>query len=153
MVQQANVQLGRRQQPHLLGGRQLLEVHLQAGRPLRQGLQQRPQHRRGGVGGHPGAQRAQLAVAGLAHHRAQPLLAQQQRAGLVAQQPAGGGELDGAARPVEQRHPQFPLQALDGLAERRLGDPQRLGGAAEVHLLGHGEEVAQVAGQVHGAPA
>ena len=66
---------------------------------------------------------------------------------------AGGRELDAARRPVEQRLAELGLEAPDLLRQRRLGDVQPLGGAAEVPLLGHGDEVAQVP-ELHGsAPA
>ena len=63
---------------------------------------------------------------------------------------AGGRELDAARGPVEERLPELGLEAADLLRQRRLGDVQAFGGTAEVPLLGHGEEVAQVP-QLHGS--
>ena len=69
----------------------------------------------------------------------------------LEQRLAGGSELDAARGPVEQRLAQLGLEAADLLRERRLRDVQPLGGAAEVPLLGHGDEVAQVP-QFHSSP-
>jgi hypothetical protein len=57
---------------------------------------------------------------------------------------AGGRELDAAGRAVQQRHAELGLEPADLLRERRLGDVQALGGAAEVALLGDGDEVTEV---------
>lgn len=75
----------------------------------------------------------------------------QHLAGLVEEQPAGVGEFDAAVGALEQARTDFLLQRLDLLAQRRLGDPQALGGAAEVQLLGDGDEIAQVP-EFHAAP-
>ncbi|OCB46953.1 hypothetical protein A5721_12415 [Mycobacterium vulneris] len=61
------------------------------------------------------------------------------------QRGAGRGEGDGASVPVEQLHLEVALERLDLLRERRAGDPQTLGRAAEVQLLGDGDEIAQLA--------
>ena len=61
---------------------------------------------------------------------------------------AGLGQLDGAARPVQERPAQLAFQVLDLLRERRLGDAEAFRGAPEVPLLGDGDEVAEVA-QLH----
>ena len=75
----------------------------------------------------------------------------QHLAGLVEEQPAGVGEFDAAVGALEQARTDFLLQRLDLLAQRRLGDREgrladvaTLGGAAEVQLLGDGDEIAQV---------
>ena len=68
----------------------------------------------------------------------------------LEQRLAGGRELDAARGPVEERLPELGLEAADLLRERRLRDVQALGGAAEVPLLGHGDEVAQVP-ELHGS--
>ena len=62
---------------------------------------------------------------------------------------AGGRELDAARGAVQQRLPELGLEAADLLRERRLRDVQPRGGAAEVALLGDGDEVAQVP-ELHG---
>ena len=51
---------------------------------------------------------------------------------------------------LEQRRTQLLLQILDLPAQRRLRDVQPLGGAGEALLVGHGDEVAQVA-KLHAA--
>ncbi len=48
-----------------------------------------------------------------------------------------------ALRALEQLGPQLALQPLDGQAQRWLRHVQPLRGAAEVQLLGHGNELAQ----------
>ena len=58
---------------------------------------------------------------------------------------AGRRELDPAGRAVQQCHAELGLQPSDLLRKRRLGDVQALGGAAEVALLGDGDEVAEMA--------
>lgn len=63
--------------------------------------------------------------------------------------PAGDGKLHPTRQPVEQGHPEFGLQQLDLPAERRLGDADTLGGAAEMLLLGHGDEISDLS-QIHG---
>ena len=56
-----------------------------------------------------------------------------------------GRELDAPARPDQQREPELVLERADLLAQRRLGDVQALGGAAEVQLLRDRDEVAKLA--------
>src|SRR5262249_2532167 len=51
------------------------------------------------------------------------------------------GEGDVAPNPVEQRRPQLRFEGSDLLAQRRLGDVERLGGAGEVPGAGKGDEV------------
>ena len=67
------------------------------------------------------------------------------RAGVAQEGRAGRRQLDSPARAGEQRAAQLLLQRADLLAERRLGDVQARGGAAEVQLLGDGDEVTQLA--------
>ena len=50
---------------------------------------------------------------------------------------------------VEQRHAELGLELADLLADARLGEVQAVGGAAEVKLLGDGDERAQLP-QFHG---
>ena len=55
-----------------------------------------------------------------------------------------------ARRAIEERDAQVPLQRTDLLGERRSGDVQPARGSGESPLLGHGEEVPELA-QVHSA--
>ena len=71
-------------------------------------------------------------------------------AGALEQHLAGGSELDAAGGAVEQRLAELGLEAADLLRERRLRDVQPRSGAAEVPLLGDGDEVAQVP-ELHGS--
>ena len=73
----------------------------------------------------------------------------QDLAGAVLQQPARLGELDPTRGPVHQPDADLVLELPQVLRQRRLGDVQPGGGAAEVAFLGeHGErpEVAQLHG-------
>ncbi|MCY1182798.1 hypothetical protein D9M73_233760 [compost metagenome] len=67
---------------------------------------------------------------------------------LVEEQPPGRGQGDAAVGAVEQARADFLFQRLDLLAQRRLGNAQLSGGAAEMQLLGDGDEVTQVT-QLH----
>ncbi len=69
---------------------------------------------------------------------------------VAAEQPAGLVQAEPAAA-VEQRGAEFLLQAGDGAAQRGLGDPEFLGGAAEVFEPRHHQELAKRV-QVHGRP-
>ena len=73
--------------------------------------------------------------------------------GLPVQHPPGVRELDTPAIPVEEPGPEPPLQLLDRARQRRLGDAQPLGGPPEMQLLGHRQEISQLARleNVHGA--
>jgi len=66
-------------------------------------------------------------------------------ADLVGERLARGRDLDAPLRAMEEREPQLLLELANLLAERRLRDAEPAGGASEVQLLRHGEEVAQVA--------
>ena len=70
--------------------------------------------------------------------------------GPALQQPAGVAELDFARAAVQQLHAQLLLQIGDAAAHRGLGQPHGFAGAAEVLLLGHGQEHAQLPqGDIH----
>ncbi|WP_254665314.1 hypothetical protein [Stenotrophomonas sp. HMSC10F06] len=56
---------------------------------------------------------------------------------------------DAARGALEQRGSDGALQLADGLAQRRLRHVQPLGGAIEVQLLGHGNELLEQAGLYH----
>jgi hypothetical protein len=51
---------------------------------------------------------------------------------------------------LEQLDAELALECPDSLAERRLRHVQALGRPAEVQLLGDGDEVRQMAQEVHG---
>jgi hypothetical protein len=72
----------------------------------------------------------------------------QQRAGGREQRRAGRGQGHRAAVAVEQPHPKVVFEGLDLLRQRGPGDQQPLGGPAEVQLLGHRDEIPQLA-QLH----
>lgn len=61
---------------------------------------------------------------------------------------AGGEQADAPRGPLEQRRAELVLEAADLAAERRLRDVQATRGAADVLLLGDGDEVAQL-GEAH----
>ncbi len=64
--------------------------------------------------------------------------------GMVGVDDTGVGEAHRAAGAVQQLHAQGPLQLLDLLGERGLGDVQLFGGAREAAVFGDGEQVTQV---------
>jgi len=64
---------------------------------------------------------------------------------LLEERPPGGGELDMAAGADEQVGAQGPLELVDLVAQRWLGDVEACGGPAEVELLRNGQEVAEQA--------
>jgi hypothetical protein len=64
---------------------------------------------------------------------------------LLEERPTRGGELDVAAVTHEQVGPKRPLELVDLVAQRRLGDVEARCGSAEVELLRDGQEVAQQA--------
>jgi hypothetical protein len=61
---------------------------------------------------------------------------------------AGLGQAQRPAAAFQQLQAQLVLQLADLLAQRRLGDMQAQGGAAEIQLLGHRQEVAEMT-QLH----
>ncbi|MCY1404835.1 hypothetical protein D9M71_200570 [compost metagenome] len=75
----------------------------------------------------------------------------QHLAGLIEEAPASFGQLDPTVGAFQQARTDFLFQRLDLLAQWGLGNTQLLGGAAEMQLFGHGDEVAQVS-QFHGRP-
>ncbi|GGX75589.1 hypothetical protein GCM10010510_20300 [Streptomyces anandii JCM 4720] len=64
--------------------------------------------------------------------------------GQRQQRLARGGERDVAPGPQEQIRAQFPLQRLDLLRQRRLGDMDHVRGPGEVPRLGHRHEVLEL---------
>ncbi len=66
-------------------------------------------------------------------------------AGALEEDEACAGELDGARGADEESVAEDLLELANLLGEGRLGEVQALGCAAEVQLLGDGDEVAQVA--------
>ena len=74
----------------------------------------------------------------------------QQPAGIVLQQAAGFGQRAVARRPVEQTVAELFLEPLDGLADRRLGPVELLGGLGETSLGRDRRENGEVL-QLHGA--
>ncbi|EPH46771.1 hypothetical protein STRAU_0184 [Streptomyces aurantiacus JA 4570] len=101
-----------------------------------------------------GAQAEQSLGAGREGGRDVPGAARSREHGVrLGQQPlTGTGEPDVPRGPVEQGDPEFPLQAADLLAHRRLHDAEALGGTAEAALFGDGGEVLELA-QFHGVPS
>ena len=64
---------------------------------------------------------------------------------LVEKDPAGGGELHLAGIAHEQLGGQFVLKGADRRRQGRLHDVDATGSAGEVHLLGDGDEMLQLA--------
>ena len=80
-----------------------------------------------------------------------PLELGQRAARAVEERTTGVGQAHLPRGADEQLGTQLLLELADGDAQRRLGHVQTLGGAAEVELLGHRDEVAQVAKLEHRA--
>ncbi|MNN04923.1 hypothetical protein D3C81_1176640 [compost metagenome] len=119
-------------------------MHVRAGQT--EGLD-RPRDGRGEGrrGGEAHLEFAQLAALGAAGDGHRPLQLGQHLTRLGQEQPAGLAQRHSAVGALEQAHAQLLLQRLDLLAQRRLGNAQLQGGAAEVQLFGNGDEIAQVA--------
>ena len=64
---------------------------------------------------------------------------------LLEERLPGGGELNLAAGAHEQLRAEGALELADLVAQRRLGDVEPRSGAAEVELLGDGQEVTKQA--------
>lgn len=76
----------------------------------------------------------------------------EQVVGVVQQTPSGGGEAQWPGAAIQQLDPQLTLQLAQLLAQRRLGDVQPRGRAADVQLLRRRDEVAQVS-KLHDRPS
>ena len=70
--------------------------------------------------------------------------AEEQRTGVWQQRLTGRGQRHGSSVPDEQPFLQLCFEALDLLADRRLGDRHPLGRAGEVAFLRDGEKVGQL---------
>jgi hypothetical protein len=77
----------------------------------------------GGAGGGPGKVGLRQRLAGMPEHRVTSL-----------------GQLHLAPVPLEQHRADLPLESLNLLAQRRLGNVQPLRRAPKVKFLGHGDE-------------
>jgi hypothetical protein len=73
----------------------------------------------------------------------------QQRAGLARERASGGCQLDLPMCTGEKLDAEFTLQGVDLTRQRRLADPERRGGAAEVSLLRNSEKALDVAQLEH----
>ena len=105
----------------------------------------------GGGAGEAHAEDAGGAAAHLGDVRGRGLDVREDLGGALDQQASGVGQVDAAGGAVEEARVQLRLQLPDLLGEGRLGHVESLRGAAEVALLGDGEEVPQVS-QFHGPP-
>lgn len=65
-------------------------------------------------------------------------------ASLAEERLARPGQVDATAGALQQRHADLTLEVGHVLAHRRLGEVQACGRAAEVKLLGHGDERAKL---------
>jgi hypothetical protein len=74
----------------------------------------------------------------------------EQRRAALEEVPPRLGELDLVGRPPQQIDAELLLEQAHLAAQRGLGDVQALGGAREVALAGHREEVAQAPQLRHG---
>ena len=146
---QGQVEGAARQLPYEIVRAALLDQQLDARMPVVEGAQHvrqqaRAQARRGAQPDPPAAQLGQLL-----HLVPGRVRVGQDAAGQRQQRLAGVGERDVAAGPAEQVRAQLPLQRLDLLGERGLGDVDPLGGPGEVPGLGDRHEVVELL-ELHG---
>jgi hypothetical protein len=66
-------------------------------------------------------------------------------AGMLQERPPRIRQLDVALVSVKQRRSHFSFQVIDLLRDGRLGHVQSASGTSEVKLLGHGDEVPELA--------
>jgi hypothetical protein len=66
-------------------------------------------------------------------------------AGFFEEETAGFCQANGASIPVNELDPDFPLEVLNLMGERRLRDVQAISRPAEVQLFGDGDEIPKVA--------
>ncbi len=85
-----------------------------------------------------------LYLAEATHHRLHLVHPIEHLNRLLEQQPAGIGQRQRPACPIEQRDTDLILELLDLPAERRLGDVQLLGRAGEIALPRNGDEIAEL---------
>lgn len=78
-------------------------------------------------------------------HHAQTIRGGDYALSLLQERRSAAGEPDPAAGSLEQLHPELTLEALDLLPERRLRDPDGLGGGVIGARPGHLGEIAEVA--------
>jgi hypothetical protein len=96
------------------------------------------------VGGEPDSQLTALAAGGGAKLRHGGVDEREHLLRVLEEHCSRRRQLDLARRPDEQRRAELGLERPDLSRERRLSDVQALGCAAEVQLLGDGDEVAEV---------
>ena len=83
-------------------------------------------------------------VAQVARHGEHRVGLRHRGAGMSDQLLTGGSRRHRLARALEQRHAKQLLELADLHGKRRLADTARLGGTAEMLMLGHGQQVAEV---------
>jgi hypothetical protein len=71
------------------------------------------------------------------------------RAGLLEEDPAGVGQMNGSGGPLEQLYPQFGFQSFDLGTQGGLRDVEQFRGTPETQRLSHGYKVTQMS-QFHG---
>src|SRR5260221_8114715 len=143
--QQTEIQLARGQRERLLRREHLAQRDLHAG-PLRLVALQQARQDAAVIRERDKADAQPAALAGghaaQLEHRALELPERATR--LLEQARAGWRELDLAPVADEERHAEPLLEAADGARQRRLGNVQGGGGAAEMQVLGHRDEIPQL---------
>ena len=114
------------------------------GRLRSSSVQQRAEHADGRHRREAESQRAGRAAVDPPGHVAGALDEREQPVGLVEEGAPGLGQRDPAVVALEQGHPDRALELLDLPAQRRLRHVEPLGRAAEVQLLGDGDEGADL---------
>jgi hypothetical protein len=137
-VEPAGVEVGE----HLAGG---LLAQLDVDRRVRRAVvgENAGQLRRGAAGG-AHADVAADAPGPVAHLVLDGRYVGKDPLGMVKEGRSGRRERDSVRVALEQRQTELTLQLADVLGERGLRHAQRLGGAGEVKLAGHGPEVLEL---------
>jgi len=140
-VRDQGVELAGAQLHQLLCQRPARDAELDPRVPFGHVAQQRRHQHGGGPRSHADAQCAARALAEDVGAARQLTRIAHQAAGARQHVAAQRRELDALADAVEQRRPQVVLERLDAAAQRRLGDEQALGRAAEGARFGDRDEV------------
>lgn len=144
LTQQADVDGPLAQGGQLRRGGHFPDVQPHGGKPFAEGSQQAGQDGQSQGGGEADPQASGPSGADLAGRRQAVRDAGEGLPGGGKQFPASGGEGDVSRLAAEQRMADLVLQAPDLLAQRRLGDAQAGGRAAEVEFLGEYDERVQL---------
>ncbi len=142
-AQQPDLDVALQERRVLLGQGQLAKAELHARERRGEVAQdQRKQRVRGG-GEIAHGQAPDFAAPGAPRELGGGAGAREDGVGFLQERGAGVGERHAALRALEQPHPELALEVHDRLRERRLRHGEAPRGAAEMQLVGEGDEVAK----------